>query len=83
MIFLFGLYQVITSQCPVDPMVMGNRRMEKSEELRLLYYLRIYGDSCMLCNWKYFGTYFGYLPNFEYLPNFGYDAYLRLGMILT
>ena len=24
---------------------MGNRRMEKSEELRLLYYLRIYGDT--------------------------------------
>jgi hypothetical protein len=28
----------------MDPMVMGNQRTEKSEELRLLYYLRIYGN---------------------------------------
>jgi hypothetical protein len=33
------------SQCPVDPMVMENWRTEKIEELRLLYYLRIYGDT--------------------------------------
>ncbi len=33
------------SQCLMDPMVMGNQRPEKSEELRLLYYLRIYGDT--------------------------------------
>ena len=41
---LFALNQVITSQCPMDPMVMGSQRTEKSEELRLLYYLRIYGN---------------------------------------
>jgi hypothetical protein len=28
----------------MDPMVMGNQRTEKSEELKLLYYLCIYGD---------------------------------------
>ncbi len=34
-----------SSQCPMDPMVMENQRTEKSEELRLLYYLRIYGNT--------------------------------------
>ncbi len=42
---IIALNQIITSQCPMDPMVMGCQRMEKSKELRLLYYLRIYGNS--------------------------------------
>jgi hypothetical protein len=33
------------SQCPMDPMVMGSQRTEKSEELRLFYYLRIHGNT--------------------------------------
>ena len=48
----FALNQTITSQCPMDPMVMGKQRTEKSEELRLLYYLRIYGNTSCASVWR-------------------------------